>query len=307
VLRRLAVYFVTMFPPWVMVPMSAVHFLAIELGLQALSGREPLVLSWRSAAGTAGIFLFSLVLRVQDELKDLETDLRLAKAGDPRYATRPIVTGKVLASDLVWLRRGALALLVALSALLGKEALLALAVVGTLVVLSFHWFFVPSMRERLLLAFATHNPLAAAISGWAVAVCAEEAPVLSSWALVLVLGLWLPVAAWEIARKVRAPADETDYTTYSKILGARTAGALPAVFVAVATAALAAFAARVGAPFAYFPLLGGAALFAIGSSLAFALAPSTKRANLRPSTELFGAVAGGGLAVALAFGHGVAR
>src|SRR5438309_930780 len=113
-----------MFPPWVMVPMGAVHFLAVELGLQALSGREPLV-----------------------------------------------------------------------------------------------------------------------FSSWAVAACMAESAV-SPWAAVLVVGIWMPVAAWEIARKVRAPGEETDYTTYSKVLGARRAASLPAFFVLVSGAALGAVAWR---------------------------------------------------------------
>src|SRR5947209_3882721 len=125
-----------MFPPWVMLPMAAIHFLAIELAAQALAGKEPLVVSWRSLAGTLGVVFFSLALRVQDELKDQETDLRLARAGDPRYAQRPIVTGRVLAKDLVLLRWFSLGGVAVASALLGREALIAGAPALALVVAS---------------------------------------------------------------------------------------------------------------------------------------------------------------------------
>ncbi len=304
-LRRLGVYFVEMFPPWVMLPMSAVHFLSVELGLQALAGREPLRLSWRSAVGSVAILLFSLLLRVQDELKDYETDLRLARSGDPRYAKRPLVTGRVLPSDLVSLRYFAFAGAIGASAALGQEALVACGGVMAVIVASLYWFFYPKMSMNLLLAFATHNPIGALVSAWAIAACVPESGKPTAWAGLLVLGLWLPVAAWEIARKVRLPQDETDYTTYSKILGWKAAGILPAILVLLSAGALGAFAVEAGAHFAYYPLLGGAAFVPIACCLAFVLAPTSGRANLRPATELYGALAGAGLVGALALRHGV--
>ena len=33
------------------------------------------------------------------------------------------------------------------------------------------------------------------------------------------LTLYFPILIWEIARKIRAPKDETEYTTYSKLFG----------------------------------------------------------------------------------------
>jgi hypothetical protein len=35
----------------------------------------------------------------------------------------------------------------------------------------------------------------------------------------VIVGLWLPFAAWELSRKIRVPEDETSYRTYSKVLG----------------------------------------------------------------------------------------
>jgi 4-hydroxybenzoate polyprenyltransferase len=305
VLRRLGVYFLEMFPPWVMLPMSAVHFLSIELGLQALAGRSPLRLSWRSVVGSVAIVLFSLLLRVQDELKDHETDIRLARSGDPRYTQRPLVTGRVLPSDLVYLRYLALGGAIGASAALGHEALVACGGLLVVIVASLYWFFYPRMSKNLILAFATHNPIGALVSCWAIAACVPETGRPTAWAGLLVLGLWLPVAAWEIARKVRLPQDETDYTTYSKILGWKTAGILPAVLIALSAGTLGAFAMQAGAHVGYYALLGVAALVPIACCLAFVLAPTSGRANLRPATELYGAVAGAGLIAALALRHGV--
>src|SRR4051812_23834949 len=98
---RLAEYVNVMFQPALLAPAAVANFLGIDLTLRALAGVTPLQLTWRSALGAATVFLFSLLFRVQDELKDVEADLRLGKAGDPRYKDRPIVTGRVQVDDLV--------------------------------------------------------------------------------------------------------------------------------------------------------------------------------------------------------------
>ncbi len=304
-LRRLAVYLIEMAPPWVVLPAGALHFVAIELGLQALAGREPLVVSWRSALGALGVVLFQLALRAQDELKDLETDRALAAAGDPKYAARALVIGRVLPSDLAFVRWSALALLVPVSALLGAWALAALAGVGALVWASFHWFFLPQMKQNLLLAVATHNPLAAAISAWCVAACVPEVGPPSPLAALLVIALWAPVAAWEVARKVRAPEDETAYSTYSKILGPTVAGVLPGAFVGLSAGAFAAVGAVAGLPQSFALGLSLAAGVPGVASLLFVLRPTRARARLQRPVELYALVAGGGFIAALALRHGV--
>ncbi len=304
-LRRLAAYFVEMFPPWVTLPAAAIHFLAVELLLQALAGMHPLVLSWRSALGTLGVLLVQLAMRTQDELKDVETDKALAAKGDPKYVDRAIVKGRVLPSDLVLLRRVALLGGIPVSALLGEKALAAYAALGAVVWASGEWFFMPSMKKNLLLAFATHNPIAAAISCWCVAACLPEVPGVSRWIALAVVGIWLPVAAWEVARKIRVPEDETDYTTYSKILGAKPAAAIVALLVALSAAALAFVGVKAGAHPAFHGALALGALAAIGGALLFVFSPTRRRAKLQPLAELYAGLAGGGLVVALGAAHGV--
>src|SRR5262249_55168944 len=149
----------------------------IAFALDALDGRAPLRPGWRALAGGASVLLFSLLMRVYDELKDVETDLRLGKAGDPRYKDRAVVTGRGLVEDIVALRWGATALLVAINAawvVLGRWLpLAAFAGVFALTWLSFRWFFWPRISKNVLLAFVTHNPISLAISGYAVAVQAS--------------------------------------------------------------------------------------------------------------------------------------
>jgi 4-hydroxybenzoate polyprenyltransferase len=305
---RIGVFFARMFPPWVLVPSAVAHYLAIDLSVRALARQSPALLGWRSACGAASVVLFSLLMRAQDELKDLETDLRLGRAGDPRYVDRPIVTGDVERGDIVIIRWLAFAALLALNAPLGWPAPLAPFLLAfAWVWLSFHWFFVPSMKDRLLLAFATHNPITLAVAAYAAAVAASDAGLgeLGAPLGLVLVGLWLPVAAWETSRKVRLPPDETEYTTYSKLLGWRVATLVPLACVAASVACLVLASPALGLARGFGVALAAGALPPVFASLRLLAAPTTARADLRPWFEVYAVVANVGLAGALGLAHGV--
>lgn len=304
---RLAEYVRTMFPPAIMVPYGIACFLAVHLALQALAGFAPLRLTARAAAGAASVVLTMLLFRIYDELKDVENDVQLARAGDPRYRDRPIVTGRVRVEDLGRLRWITSAALVALNAPLGTLPLAAFAAVYAVGWLSFKWFFWPAIARNLLLAFATHNPITLVVSGYVVAVYAADfgAASLGPWTVALVCGLWLAVAAWETSRKIRIPEDETAYQTYSMLLGWKTAALVPAGFLAASAGLLVAVARAAGLGWTYPAILGTAAAAGIGACLLFRLAPTRARARLQPYPEAYGLVANAGLALAVALARGV--
>jgi hypothetical protein len=298
-----------MFPPLVMLPAGVAMVGAVHGTLQALAGPGPLSFGWRSWAGAASAVLFMLLMRVYDELKDVETDLALGRAGDPRYKDRPIVTGAVLVEDVRLLRWVVTGLLVLLNAGLGWPLPgLAFVLAFALMWLSFRWFFWPAIQRDLLLAFATHNPLTAVVILYVAAVWAGEAGLgrldPASTAL-LVLGLWLPVSAWETSRKIRVPEDETTYQTYSLLLGWKVAPFLPLGFGAAAAACLALVARRAGFAWGYPLALGAAWLVLALACLRFRLAPTRARARLQPFAELFSVVASLGLLVAAVAERGV--
>lgn len=301
-------YLVEMFPPWTYIPHGLATFFAPYFALQALAGRAPLALTWRSVAGAFTVVLILALLRVFDELKDVETDLRLGKAGDPRYADRAIVTGRITVGDLVALRWTLTALLLVLNLPLGFPLpLLAFLVLFGVCWLSFKWFFWPAVSENLLLAFITHNPLVLVIYAYVVAVFAADfgTEAVSGWAVPLGLAMWLPMAAWETSRKVRHPDDETDYETYSKLLGWRVAGTVPALFVIGAAGCLIAVLRQTSVGTWFLVVVALGALLAVLACVRFLLSPSTASAKLQPAFELYTLVSGLGFAIALWVGYGV--
>ncbi len=306
---RLARWLWKMWPPLVMVPSGAAPFFAIHFALQALAGAGRLVVTWRGALGAASVVLFSLLMRVYDELKDARTDLALGQAGDPAYKDRPIVRGEIEVGDLVLLRWVVTAALVAANVPLGWPIpLAAFVAVFALMWASFHWFFVPAISRSLLLAFATHNPISLAVAAYAAAVYVAEhgAGTLTLLTPQILVGMWLPIAAWETARKVRLPEEETSYQTYSKVLGLETAAALPMIFVVTSAALLTGVVRPAGMGGPFIGCLHGSAAIAVFACLRLLYAPAPGRANLRMWVEPFVVVVNVGMAVALAWAHGVA-
>jgi len=306
-LGRLWVYLQEQFPPAVMVPAGVASFLAMYFGLQALAGRAELQLSWRAALAAATVVGFMLLLRTYDELKDVEADLELGRAGDPRYKDRAIVTGQVRVDDVRALRWWTTAALVAFNLPLGAASLGAFAGLFLLGWLSFKWFFWPAVQRNLLLAFATHNPLSLAVEGYVLVVYGSELgwEGLGPEAALLLVGLWFPVAAWETSRKIRLPEQETSYQTYSMLLGWRAATALPLTFVAVSTACLALFARHTGLSAVYVAVLLLAAAAAVGACALLLVAPTPARTKLKPFVEAFSVAAQVGLVIALVAGRDV--
>ncbi|RMG15618.1 MAG: hypothetical protein D6731_07955 [Planctomycetota bacterium] len=314
--QRIGRYLQSMFPPALTLPAAALSFLAGDAALQALGSvggaPRPLRAGAAELLGALVVWGLQLLLRVYDELKDAETDLRLGAAGDPHYRDRPLVTGEVTVEDIAalrtWTTTALLALQVPIGWLYGAVPVLAFVGVFALCWLSSRWFFWPAMRDHLLVAFATHNPIGLFVGGYVLAlVHAAHAGLAFAPAPVLALlcGLWLPVAAWELGRKVRLPAEETDYQTYSKLLGWRLAGTLPALCVLGAALCLG-LALRPARPGAWlWACLGIAALVPLGATLRLHLVPSPRATALRPFVEAAGAVLHVGLAVGLAWERGI--
>ena len=299
---RLALYLGQMFPLQQMLPYATFHFLAIWFTLQALGGAPVVRVTWTAVRGATTVMLFLLLMRLYDELKDAATDIALGRSGDPLYRDRVLVTGAVRLEDVKWLRWAVTAALVALN-LWPADGWSAVAFWSLFAVtwLSFNWFFWPPMSRYLLVAFLTHNPISLLLGAYVLALFADRfgSDRIAASAVLLLVGLWLPLATWETSRKVRAPADETSYQTYSRVLGWKTAAVVPAVFAIGSTVALAIMAREAGLSLVFTAVIVAACAAVVVQCMRFRLAPSRQSANLKPWANLYATTANAGLVAAV--------
>ncbi|MDH3497338.1 MAG: hypothetical protein OER21_11285 [Gemmatimonadota bacterium] len=310
-ISRAARYIQAMFPPAVLVPIGLVQFFSVYLALEALAGVAPLRIGGYAVLGAAATVLWTLLIRIDDDLTDAGHDARMAAAGDPRYRTRPTVTGAITRRELRVLQGTTLGLFVGTNLVFGGRAMRIAAVGGYVVTwLGFRWFFIGSLaRGAPPLAYLARKILTVLFGLYALAVFADDfgARGLTGWVVPLLLAPCAGVAAWETARKIRMPGDETDYATYSKALGWRTAALLPAAFVTLSVACLLPVSGVAGLGPGYAAALLVAAAVTVGACLRFRFRPSRARARLGGYAQLYGVVAHGGLALALLVHHGVVR
>jgi 4-hydroxybenzoate polyprenyltransferase len=294
-LDRLGVYLAEMYP----VPQRAAAALLVALGLTIpvarLHGVESSALSPATLLSAWAVFTFLLVLRLMDELKDVEVDRAL-------FPERPVPSGRVLESDL------SAALVVVVGLFLGAH-LVAGAALGTAVfvlayaLLMSRWFFIPErMRPDLPLTLATHTPVIPLLLLHLVATFAAVnglplGGLRWSAVLPLVASLWAGFFAWEIARKIRAPEEETGYVTYSRLRGMKGSVALAAAAQTLSLGLGLWLGARHGFPPAFVVPAVGGYLIALGGHLRFLSAPGPATSRLRPSAEaqVFGLLLGGAL------------
>jgi 4-hydroxybenzoate polyprenyltransferase len=164
--------------------------------------------------GGLTIFSFLLLLRVADDIKDYETDLVL-------FPERALPAGKLKKKDLFVLVLLTTSVIILLNILfmnnLGYFAFL--MVYGTLMSL---WFFSKAkIQKSLLLALVTHNPVQLIVNLYAISfACIKyNIPMVTYENFLILFALYFDGLVWEIGRKIRAPKDETEYVTYSKIFG----------------------------------------------------------------------------------------
>lgn len=301
--QRLWLYLKEMYPPLPSFGIAFFSFFNLYFVLQLLE--QPLshlVVSSRALAGSVTIFLFLLFLRISDEFKDEETDRRL-------FPDRPLPSGRVLRSDLEWLMWVDVILMFLLNFWLGWGSV-AYAILLGYGFLMLHYFFVPQLiSQRLILALVTHNPSVLFLNLYVMAIFAQD---FADFKLLgfeggrLLVLFWLPGLAWELARKIRTPADENDYETYSKIFGYRLATLLPLMVVLSHYFLLHSVASDINASFAFLTLLKAIAMICLMAYITFMVQPTTfLSTRLKPVTEAYMLVTTVGFFVQLLWNHGL--
>lgn len=218
-IKRIGIYLNEMFPPASIIgsllTAVAVQLVYLRLFDVRATSYLPLIVP-----GLVLTFI-SLLIRIMDEFKDYQDDLT-------NFPTRPLPSGRVLKKDLVGLGFFCVFAVIFLSLTSMPLLIWAFVTLG-FTFLMLKWFFIEDiMRKSLPLAFVTHHPIVLFNFIYLLIACTQMNPAVTFNKAFYILPICLMFTNWEVVRKVRAPEQETAYTTYSKIFGPR-----PAILIAL--------------------------------------------------------------------------
>lgn len=213
-LKRLNIYFKEMYP---LIPRLILGFLVFsEIYFIVLlnHGVTEIRYSYQELIGGFTVFSFLCWLRIADDFKDYELDCRL-------FAHRPLPSGRVTKKDLAVFISILIAITLIVNAIFMNNFLfcLFLYTYGSLMAV---WFFQKhKIQKSLPMALLTHNPVQIIMNIYIISfvIIKYGLNVLNVYNFLAVLTLYFPALIWEVSRKIRAPKDETEYVTYSKLFG----------------------------------------------------------------------------------------
>ena len=216
-IKRLRVYFKERYPIIPRLILGVIVFLEIHFIILLNIGvtKDQFRIGIQEAVGAFTVFAFLLWLRVADDLKDFETDKRL-------FPDRPLPSGRVYKKDVMIACVLVQAIAVALNVIFMRDNLWAFVILYIYGYLMSKWFFrKKKIQPSLPLALITHNPVQAIINLYIISFTVIKYD-LEPITLTNIMALWtlyFPALIWEVSRKIKAPKDENDYTTYSKLFG----------------------------------------------------------------------------------------
>lgn len=213
-LKRLNIYFKEMYPIIPRLLLGIIIFGEIYFIVILNNGITDFRINIQEFIGGFTVFSFLLWLRIADDFKDYELDCRL-------FSERPLPSGRVKKSDLGIFVGLLITVTVTLNVVFMNNFgfFLFLYIYGTLMSL---WFFhKKKIQKSLPLALVTHNPVQMIMNIYIISfTCIKYGLDFFTWTNFLAAWtLYFPALIWEISRKIRAPKDETEYVTYSKLFG----------------------------------------------------------------------------------------
>lgn len=213
-LRRLHIYFKEMYPVIPRLLLGFIVFGEIYFIILLNYGITDFNIGGQELIGGYTVFAFLMWLRIADDFKDYETDKVLFK-------DRPLPSGKVKKKDLIIACSVVQAVAVILN-ILFMNNLLFFMVLYFYGFLMSKWFFKKKkIQSSLPLALVTHNPVQLFVNIFTISFTCIKYQ-LNPVSLTTFLVLWtlyFPSLIWEVSRKIKAPREENDYTTYSKLFG----------------------------------------------------------------------------------------
>ena len=213
-LKRLNIYFREMYPILPRLLLGFVVFLEIYFIILLNSGITQFRLGIQEIVCGFTVFSFLCWLRIADDFKDYEQDRHL-------FPDRPLPSGRVTKKDLTIFVSILIAITLVLNLVFMNNFLfcLFLYTYGSLMAI---WFFQKhKIQKSLPLALVTHNPVQMIMNihiiSFAVIKYGIRPFTLTN--IMAAFTLYFPALIWEVTRKIRAPQDETEYVTYSKLFG----------------------------------------------------------------------------------------
>ena len=215
-LKRLNIYFKEMYPIIPRLALGFMVFLEIYFIVLLNSGVTQFQLGIQEIVCGFTVFSFLCWLRIADDFKDYELDCRL-------FAHRPLPSGRVKKKDLAIFVSILIVVTLLLNLIFMNNFLfcLFLYTYGSLMAI---WFFQKhKIQKSLPLALVTHNPVQMIMNIYinSFTVIKYDIAPFSLTNILAAFTLYFPALIWEITRKIRAPQDETEYVTYSKLFGYR--------------------------------------------------------------------------------------
>lgn len=215
-LKRLNIYFKEMYP---IIPRLCLGFIvALEIYFIVLLNQGVTDFNLGIQEIILGFTVFSFLgwLRIADDFKDYEHDCRL-------FPHRPLPSGRVTKKDL----KICVSILIAITIILNfifmpRLHFLFCVILYTYGSLMAVWFFQKhKIQTSLPKALLTHNPVQMIMNIYIISfvIMKYSLEIFTLHNIMAVFTLYFPALIWEVSRKIRAPKDETEYTTYSKLFG----------------------------------------------------------------------------------------
>lgn len=214
-IRRLNIYLNEMYPVIPRLILGFIMFFEIYFLVILTNGSaKGLHINSQEIIGAVTVFGFLLSLRIADEFKDYKTDLIM-------FPERAYPSGRVKRNDLIILLTVVCVVLITLNLIFMNNVIYFAILVGYGIAMSVWFFSKTKIQKNLPLALITHNPIQLILNLYIISfTCIKyNVNIFTFNNMVILLTLYFPGLIWEISRKTRAPKDENDYTTYSKLFG----------------------------------------------------------------------------------------
>jgi len=299
--NRIVVYFTERFPFFLYFFLVVILYLSMSILAQLLSGNNPVIDKY-TMVGIVSNFFVMLLIRTFDDLKDVALDNEI-------FPDRPVSRGAVLLSDVKILAVFSFVILVLVNVLFAPKTLVLFSVMLIYALLTFKWFFAEKLHiDNPKIAMITHQPLPIIIMFFLLHTALASGSVYDVFTykhLLLLLVFALPITAWEVSRKIKAPINENKYETFSKIFGVKTAVLIPIVLYSIAGFISIWLSIIVKFHFSYSIIIVSYLLFLIVNFLRFYFNPTPKNNNLQKTAMIFTTLFFLTLALFLLFQHAI--